>query len=129
MNPIKEDPPMEWTVNRITADTFKIEGEIEIRFTPNEMVSDLREYLRAELEKQRAWLKEALKTIHEVRSMRPTKRLLTVKETAEYLGISTRTICNRIGRRSKNPFPVKPKRVGKHIRVDLEGLNKHIESI
>ena len=45
----KEAPPMEWNVKRITADTFKIEGEIEIRFTPNEMVSNLRESPRGEL--------------------------------------------------------------------------------
>jgi hypothetical protein len=46
---------MEWTVKRINADTFNIEGEIEIRFTPNHMVSDLKECLRAELEKHKAW--------------------------------------------------------------------------
>ena len=49
---------MEWTVKRINSDTFKIDGEIEIRFTPNEKVFDLRECLRGELEKHRTWLKE-----------------------------------------------------------------------
>ena len=120
---------MEWTVKRINGETFKIQGEIEIRFTRDEIVSELKECLRVELEKHKAWLKETLKTIQEEKSMKPTKRLLSVKETAQYLGISTRTIYNRTGRRSKNPFPVKPKRVGRHVRFDLEALNKHIDSI
>jgi len=45
---------MEWTVKRSNVDTFKIEGEIEIRFTQDEMVSGLRECLPGELEKHRA---------------------------------------------------------------------------
>ena len=120
---------MEWTVKRINADTFKVQGEIEIRFTRDEIVSELKECLRVELEKQRAWLKETLKTAQEVKSMKPTKRLLSVKETAQYLGVSTQTLYNGIARGSKNPFPVKPKRVGRHVRFNLEALNKYIEEI
>ena len=60
---------MEWTVKRITADTFKIEGEIEIRFIQDKMVSDPRDCLQAELEKHRIWLKETLKTIQEEKSV------------------------------------------------------------
>ena len=83
---------MEWTVKRINGETFKIEGEIEIRFTRDERVSELKECFRSELEKQRAWLKETLKTIHDAKSIKPAKRLLTLKETAEHLGLSTRTL-------------------------------------
>ncbi len=104
---------MERTGKGINADIFKIEGEIEIRFMPNQMVSELRECLRAEIENHRAWLKEILKTIQVEKSMTPTKRLLTLKETAEYLGLPTSTLYNRTGARSKTPFPVKPKRGGK----------------
>jgi hypothetical protein len=45
---------MEWTVKRINADTFKIQGKIEIRLTRDEIVSELKECLRAELENHRA---------------------------------------------------------------------------
>ena len=38
------------------------------------------------------------------------KRLLSVEETAQYLGLSPRTVYNRIGRKAKNPFPIKVKR-------------------
>jgi len=86
---------MEWTVKRINAETFKFEGEIEIHITQDDVVSGLRNCLRVELEKHRAWLKETLKTIQVEKSTKPTKRLLTVKETAQYLGISPGTIYNR----------------------------------
>jgi len=57
----------------------------------------------------------------------PGKRLLTVKETATYLGLSPRTIYNMTARRSKKPFPVKPKRIGKLVRFDIEDLEKYIK--
>lgn len=57
------------------------------------------------------------------------KRLLSVEETATYLGISPRTIYNQVGPKAKNPFPVKCKRVGKLVKFDVYDLNKYIESI
>jgi len=57
------------------------------------------------------------------------KRLLSVEETASYLGISPRTIYNQIGRKSKKKFPVKPKRIGKLVKFDLRDLDKFIDSI
>jgi predicted DNA-binding transcriptional regulator AlpA len=57
------------------------------------------------------------------------KRLLSVDETASYLGISPRYLYNRTGRKSKNPFPVKPKRIGKLIKFDRRELDEWIESI
>ena len=57
-----------------------------------------------------------------------TKRLLTINETAKYLGISPRTIYNGISRKSKVKFPISPKRVGRAVRFDLKDLNRFIES-
>ena len=58
-----------------------------------------------------------------------TKRLLSVEETASYLGLSPRTIYNGIAPKSKNPFPVKPKRIGKLVRFDIRDLDKFVESL
>lgn len=58
-----------------------------------------------------------------------SKRLLSVEETAHYLGISPRTIYNKIGRKSKNKFPVKPKRIGKLIKFDKHELDDFINAL
>lgn len=55
------------------------------------------------------------------------KRLLTVEEAAEFLSISPRTIYNKIGRKAQNRFPVKPLRVGKCIRFDIEDLVEYVK--
>lgn len=60
---------------------------------------------------------------------RPPQRLLDVKETARYLKISPRSIYNRIGAKSKRPFPVKPRRVGRLVRFDIRDLDAYIEGI
>jgi len=57
------------------------------------------------------------------------KRLLSVEETAVYLGLSPRTIYNGVHRKSKNPFPVKPKRIGKLVKFDRIALDNYIDSI
>ena len=57
------------------------------------------------------------------------RRLLSVEETAEYLGISPRTLYNRTAPKSKNPFPVKPKRIGKLIKFDINDLDHYIDSL
>jgi excisionase family DNA binding protein len=41
------------------------------------------------------------------------KRLLSVDEAAAYLGLAPRTIYNAIAPKSRNPFPVRPVRIGK----------------
>lgn len=56
------------------------------------------------------------------------KRLLTVLETAAYLGISPRTIYNGIGQRAKKPFPIRPVRIGSSIRFDRKDIDEYIES-
>lgn len=57
------------------------------------------------------------------------KRLVGVEEAALYLSISPRTIYNGIGRNSKNPFPVKPKRYGKRVLFDIRDLDKFVDSL
>lgn len=57
------------------------------------------------------------------------KRLLSVEETAKYLGISARTIYNQIGRKSKTRFPIPPKRIGRLIKFDIRDLERFIESL
>ena len=57
------------------------------------------------------------------------KRLLSVEETAEYLGVSPRTIYNQIGRKAKRKFPVKPKRINKMVKFDIRDLNAYIDSL
>ncbi|MBW1675786.1 MAG: helix-turn-helix domain-containing protein [Deltaproteobacteria bacterium] len=43
-------------------------------------------------------------------------RLMSVEQAAEYLGLSPRTLYNRIAPKAKNPFPVRPKRIGKLVK-------------
>ena len=57
------------------------------------------------------------------------KRLLSVEETAHYLGLSPRTIYNGVCRKAKKPFPVKPKRIGKSIKFDIFDLEKYVDSL
>jgi len=60
---------------------------------------------------------------------KPQKRLLSVEETAKYLGVSPRTIYNQTHRKAKRPFPVKPKRIGKLIKFDRDDLDAWIDSL
>jgi len=57
------------------------------------------------------------------------KRLLNVSETAEFLGISPRTIYNGVCKKTKKPFPIKPLRIGKSLRWDIQDLEKYIFSL
>ena len=57
------------------------------------------------------------------------KRLLSIEETANFLGISVRTIYNQTGRKAKKRFPIKPKRIGKRILFDIKDLEKFIEAL
>jgi predicted DNA-binding transcriptional regulator AlpA len=57
------------------------------------------------------------------------KRLLTIKEAAAYLGLSPRTLYNAVAPKSKNPFPVKPKRIGKLVRYDVRDLDRWIDAL
>lgn len=56
-------------------------------------------------------------------------RLMSVEEAAEYLNVSPRTLYNRIAPKAKNPFPVRPKRIGKLVRFDRGQLDQWIDSL
>ncbi len=56
-------------------------------------------------------------------------RLLGIVEAANYLGIAPKTLRNRLGPRAVNPFPVKPKRIGKRVLFDIKALDAFVESL
>ena len=58
-----------------------------------------------------------------------SKRLLSILETAVYLGLSPRTLYNGIAPKSKTPFPIKPKRWGKRVLFDLKELDAYVDSL
>lgn len=55
--------------------------------------------------------------------------LLTVEETAKKLSISKQTIYNGVARKSKRPFPIKPRRVGRCVRFSLKDVEAFMEGI
>lgn len=57
------------------------------------------------------------------------KRLLSIQETAQYLGISQKTIYNQTGPRAKKVFPIKVKRIGKLVKFDIKDLDEYIDSL
>ena len=59
----------------------------------------------------------------------PLRRMLSVEETGVYLGLSAQTIYNGIAPKSKKPFPVKPRRIGKCVRFDIKDLDRYIDSL
>lgn len=56
-------------------------------------------------------------------------RLLSVEQSAGYLGISPKTIRNGLGPKARDPFPVKPKRAGKRVLFDIRDLDAYIDSL
>ena len=67
--------------------------------------------------------------IHKTKTRTMPKRLLSVEETASYLGISERTIYNQICRKAKKRFPIKPKRIGKRILFDINDIEQYVDSL
>ena len=57
------------------------------------------------------------------------KRMYTVTEAANYLGISPQTIYNGLSRDSKQPFPIKPKRFGRKPLFDKADLDLFVENL
>ena len=57
------------------------------------------------------------------------KRLLSVRETAELLGISDRYIYNRVHRKAKRKFPIKPKRIGRLVKFDRLDIDAFLETL
>jgi predicted DNA-binding transcriptional regulator AlpA len=56
-------------------------------------------------------------------------RLLTIPQSARYLGIGVQTLYNRIAPGAKDPFPIKPKGIGRLRRFDREDLDAFIDSL
>jgi hypothetical protein len=56
-------------------------------------------------------------------------RLLNINETAKYLGIAPKTLRNRLGPSAPNPFPVKPKRIGKRVLFDVKALDAFVDGL
>ena len=62
------------------------------------------------------------------------KRFLSVKDLAEYLSIKEQSIYNRLAKKAKYPFPIRPVRRdrsspwGKSLRFDIKDVNRYIES-
>lgn len=57
------------------------------------------------------------------------RRLLSLEQTAEILGVSLRSLYNRCGKKSRNPLPFRIRRIGRLVRVDMQDLLKYLESI
>jgi hypothetical protein len=57
------------------------------------------------------------------------RRLLSVQDAAVYLGLSPRTLYNGTGAKSKDPFPVRPKRYGKKVLFDIRDLDKFCDGL
>ncbi|MBW1692146.1 MAG: helix-turn-helix domain-containing protein [Deltaproteobacteria bacterium] len=57
------------------------------------------------------------------------KRLFRVQEAAEYLGLAPRTIYNGIAPKSKQPFPVRFKKLGKVILFEKRDLDEYVDSL
>jgi hypothetical protein len=57
------------------------------------------------------------------------RRLLPINESAFYLGIAPKTLRNRLGPRAENPFPVRPKRIGRKVLFDLEDLDAFVDGL
>ena len=59
----------------------------------------------------------------------PQKLLVNVEEAAHMLDISPKTLYNRCHPKSKNPFPVRPKRVGRSLRFAVKDLEKYVDQL
>ena len=57
------------------------------------------------------------------------KALLSTVQAARYLGISPKTLYNRCCKKASNPFPVKPKRIGRRVLFDVRDLDSYVDSL
>ena len=57
------------------------------------------------------------------------RRLLTVEEAAKRLGIAAQTVYAGISRKTKKPFPIKPKRWGRKVLFDSRDVDAFIDSM
>jgi excisionase family DNA binding protein len=70
-----------------------------------------------------------MERLNENKFERSRKRLLSVGEAAFYLSISPRTLYSAVAPKSKKPFPVKPKRMGKLVRFDIKDLDRYVDAL
>ena len=56
------------------------------------------------------------------------RRLLTVKEAAQYLGLATGTLYNLVSPKAKKKLPIRVKRVGGAVRFDIKDLDAYSTS-
>ena len=57
------------------------------------------------------------------------RRLLTVEEAAKRFGIVAQTVYAGISRKTKKPFPIKPKRWGRKVLFDSRDVDAFIDSM
>ena len=81
--------------------------------------------------KQTTDLQAVLSELRQLRAevRAPLKRLLTVKETAAYMGIAEKTLRNGLGARAAKPFPIKPVRVSGRVLFRRENLDAYIDGL
>ena len=56
-------------------------------------------------------------------------RLLSVADTAKYIGISAKTLRNRMSKGHPRPFPIKPIRNGGRVLFDKKAVDAWIDSL
>lgn len=56
-------------------------------------------------------------------------RLLSIEQSALFLGISPKTIRNGLGPRAKKPFPIRPKRIGRRVLFDRKDLDQYVDCL
>ena len=57
------------------------------------------------------------------------KKYLNVTETAQHLRLSPGTVYNGTSPKSKNPFPIPFKRIGRKILFDIQDINRFMEGV
>jgi hypothetical protein len=56
-------------------------------------------------------------------------RMLSVRDTARYMGIAEKTLRNRLGPKAEHPFPVKPKHFGGKVLFDRNDVDTYLDSL
>jgi predicted DNA-binding transcriptional regulator AlpA len=54
------------------------------------------------------------------------KRMLGVRELAEYLGLKAQTVYNQT---SAGTFPIKHRRIGRLLKWDIQDINSYLDSL
>jgi predicted DNA-binding transcriptional regulator AlpA len=57
------------------------------------------------------------------------RRLIPVPDAARYLGLAEKTLRNRLGPRAENPFPVRPKHIGRRVLFDISDLDAFVDAL